>query len=77
MKFADLVSLISQEIPPEAAARLCLEIVKAAGGETIYVPSRWQAAPPVILPTDTPRRVQERYQVSRRTAYSWMARWRQ
>lgn len=77
MKFADLAALISKEIPPDIAAKLCLEIVKAAGGETIYVPSRWHADPPVILPSDTPKRVQERYQIGRRTAYSWMARWRQ
>ena len=43
------------------------------GGERIYIPKRER---PQITHQDTPQTIQQRYNVSRSTAYNWVNAWR-
>ena len=74
MRFADLAEILRRELGHDLAARACRILCREAAGESVYIPSR--ADPPEILPTDTPRRVAERYGVPRSTAHNWVNRWR-
>ncbi len=73
MKFTELVTTLRAIAGDDAGNRLAKKIVEPAGGETIYVPSRDH---PVVGPTDTPKSLMRRYRISRRTAYSWLQKWR-
>jgi hypothetical protein len=74
MKYADLVEILTRELGPDLASRACAALRREAAGEDVAIPRRDTA--PVILPGDTPKSVQTRYGVSRRTAYRWVDRWR-
>jgi hypothetical protein len=75
MRFAELSDILSRELGKDVAARVAAVICRCAAGESVYIPER--PGPPEILPTDTPRRVAERYGVHRETARNWVNRWRQ
>jgi transposase len=49
-------------------------LCRHAAGDRLYIPER--AGPVVVGPTDTAADVQRRYGVPRRTAYSWVQRYR-
>ncbi len=74
MKFTELVTTLRAVIGDDDGNRLAKKIVEAAGGETIYVPARPEA--PEITARDTPATLMRRYRISRRTAYSWLQKWR-
>ena len=74
MRFADLAEILRRELGSEIGARACRAICAHAAGESVYIPGR--SEPPEILPTDTPKRVAERYGVPRSTAHNWVNRWR-
>jgi hypothetical protein len=74
VRFSELSEILIHELGPDLGARVAAVICRCAAGETLYIPER--PGPPEILPTDTPRRVAERYGVSRRTASNWVNRWR-
>ena len=74
MKFSALAEILKRELGPDLGARACRILCREAAGESVYIPAR--AEPPEILPTDTPKRVQERYSVARSTAHNWVSRWR-
>ena len=74
MKFTELADTIRAVIGDDDGNRLAKKIVQAAGGETIYIPARHE--PPQITAKDTPATLMRRYRISRRTAYSWLQKWR-
>ena len=74
MRFADLADILARELGQDIAARACRIMCQQAAGESVYIPAR--EAPPVILPTDTPKRIAERYNVSRSTAHNWVTQWK-
>jgi hypothetical protein len=74
MRFRELTEILRRELGPDLAAQVGRIICAAASGESVYIPAR--AEQPEILPTDTPRRVAERYGVHRETARNWVNRWR-
>jgi hypothetical protein len=56
-------------------ARFVVEVICAEwGGERIYIPKRPER--PQITHKDTPQTIQQRYNVSRATAYNWVNAWR-
>jgi hypothetical protein len=73
MTVAELHEVLHRDLGPELAARVILTLVRAAHGETIYVGARIR---PEVGPTDTPRSLQQRWGVSRPTAYRWLSRYR-
>lgn len=74
VRYSDLVEILEAEIGHDLALRACEALCRAAAGESLYIPRR--AERPVILPTDTPKSVQQRYGVSRATSHNWVNRWR-
>ena len=72
MTFAELGAILSRALGPDIGARACRAICQQAAGESVYITFR--AGPPEILPTDTPKRLAERYGVSLSTAYAWLRR---
>jgi hypothetical protein len=74
MRFCDLADILTRVIGDEAAAKACEAICREASGETIYIPARPGA--PQVLPTETPREIATRYQVTVRTARNWVSRWK-
>jgi hypothetical protein len=60
-----------EELTPDSVCRL---IAAGWGGCRIYVPKT--AEKPVVLPTDTPKTLQLRYNLPRSTAHSWIVRLR-
>lgn len=76
MNFSDLAGIIKRRLPADQAEMLCQAICDEAAGERVYIPARPEKPEDLVLPTDTPARVQARHQVTRRTAYRWCERWR-
>lgn len=74
MRFAELAEILRRELGHDLAAKVSRAICQQAAGESLYIPAR--AEQPEILPTDTPKRVAERYGVHRETARNWVNRWR-
>jgi hypothetical protein len=74
MRFAELAEILRRELGSELASKACRVLCQQAAGESVYIPTR--AAAPEILPTDTPKRVADRYGVPRSTAANWVNRWR-
>lgn len=77
MAFLDelLERLAREERTQPLTARAVVAILAADyGGLRPYIGTR--PPRPEILPTDTPQVVQQRYKVSRRTAYNWVNGWR-
>lgn len=74
MRFADLAEILRRELGADLAAKACRVLCREAAGESVYIPSR--EGPPEIRPTDTPKRVAERYGVHRETARNWVNRWK-
>jgi hypothetical protein len=77
MSWADDLKARLEREPWCSGEQACL-VVEAIcaewGGERIYIPKRHEH--PQITHKDTPQTIQQRYNVSRATAYNWVNAWR-
>lgn len=74
MRLAELADILDRELGADISKRAVEAICREAAGETLYIPQR--IGQPDIQSTDTPKTVAKRYGVSRRTAYTWVKKWR-
>ena len=73
--FDELFDALKVEIGESIACDVIACIVKTCGGERVYVPMKFEIEKKV-LPTDTPKTVQQKLGCSKRTAYRKLGRFR-
>jgi hypothetical protein len=66
---------LQTELDEQTVYRVLACLVKTCGGERVYIPVKLDPPKPV-LPTDTPKTVQQRLNVSRSTSYRLLNRHR-
>lgn len=73
--FDEVVEVLKAELDEQTVYRVLTCLVKTCGGERVYIPVKFDSPKP-IAPTDTPKTVQQRLNVSRSTSYRLLNRHR-
>jgi len=73
--FDTMIEALKTELDEATANKVLHLLVKTCGGERVYIPVK-AVAPPPVMPTDTPKSLQQRLGCSRRTSYRKLNRHR-
>ena len=73
--FDTMIEALKNELDEGTVHKVLSCLVRTCGGERIYIPVK-VAEPEPVLPTDTPKTIQQRLGVSRRSSYRMLNRHR-